>query len=73
MYSRDWDKWLDPLLFAVWEAPKASIGFSHLLFSRQHRAALDLITETGRRVQAAVKRVLIRYLREKLNEADVTG
>ena len=34
--SRNWDKWLDPLLFAVWEVPQASTGFSpfELLFGR---------------------------------------
>ena len=26
--SRNWDKWLDPLLFAVREVPQASTGFS---------------------------------------------
>jgi len=34
--SRSWDKWLDPLLFAVREVPQASTGFSpfELLFGR---------------------------------------
>ena len=38
-----------------------------LLFSRQSSAILELIIETGRRVQAAVKQDLILYLRANLH------
>ena len=46
--DRNWDKWLDPLLFAVREVPQASSGFSpfELLFGRKPRGVLDLIKET---------------------------
>ena len=45
--SRNWDKWLVPLLFAVREIPQASTGFSpfELLFGRKPRGVLDLIKE----------------------------
>jgi len=45
--SRRWDKWLEPLLFAVREVPQASTGFSlfELLFGRRPRGVLDLIRE----------------------------
>ena len=45
--SRNWDKWLVPLLFAVREVPQASTGFSpfELLFGRKPRGVLDLIKE----------------------------
>ncbi len=37
--GNNWDKWLEPLLFAVWEVPQASTGFSpfELLYGRQSR------------------------------------
>ncbi len=36
-YAKNWDKWLEPLLFAVREVPQASTGFSpfELLYGRQ--------------------------------------
>ncbi|KAK5854605.1 hypothetical protein PBY51_004785 [Eleginops maclovinus] len=45
--SRNWDKWLDPLLFAVREVPQSSTGFSpfELLFGRKPRGVLDLFKE----------------------------
>ena len=45
--SRNWDKWLDPLLFAVREVPQSSTGFSpfELLFGRKPRGVLDLVKE----------------------------
>ena len=44
---RNLDKWLVLLLFAVWEVPQASTGFSpfELLFDRKLRRVLDLIKE----------------------------
>lgn len=33
--ERNWDRWLDPLLFAVLEVPQASTGFSQLLLGRK--------------------------------------
>ena len=45
--SRNWDKWLDSLLFAVQEVPQASTKFSpfELLFGRKPRGILDLVKE----------------------------
>ena len=45
--SRNWDKRLVPLLFAVREVPQASTEFSpfELLFGRKPRGVLDLIKE----------------------------
>ncbi len=42
--AKNWDKWLEPLLFAVREVPQASTGFSpfELLYGRQPRGVLDL-------------------------------
>ncbi|KAI7796732.1 hypothetical protein IRJ41_005254, partial [Triplophysa rosa] len=46
--AKNWDKWLEPLLFAVREVPQASTGFSpfELLFGRQPRGVLDVLRET---------------------------
>ncbi len=46
--AKNWDKWLEPLLFAVWEVPQASTGFSpfELLYGRQPRGVLDVLRET---------------------------
>ncbi len=43
--AKNWDKWLEPLLFAVREVPQASTGFSpfKLLYGRQPRGVLDVI------------------------------
>ncbi len=45
--AKNWDKWLEPLLFAVREVPQASTGFSpfELLYGRQPRGVLDVIKE----------------------------
>ncbi len=46
--AKNWDKWLEPLLFAVREVPQASTGFSpfKLLYGRQPRGVLDVIKES---------------------------
>ncbi len=46
--AKNWDRWLEPLLFAVREVPQASTGFSpfELLFGRQPRGVLDVLRET---------------------------
>ncbi len=46
--AKNWDKWLEPLLFAVREVPQASTGFSpfELLYGRQPRGVLDIIKES---------------------------
>ncbi len=46
--AKNWDKWLEPLLFAVHEVPQASTGFSpfELLYGRQPRGVLDVLRET---------------------------
>ncbi|KAI5617023.1 hypothetical protein C0J50_23276 [Silurus asotus] len=45
--TRNWDKWLEPLLFAVREVPQASTGFSpfKLLYGRKPRGVLDVLRE----------------------------
>ncbi|XP_051500808.1 uncharacterized protein LOC127409893 [Myxocyprinus asiaticus] len=45
--ARNWDKWLNPLLFAVREVPQASTGFSpfDLLYGRHPRGVLDVLRE----------------------------
>ncbi len=47
--AKNWDKWLEPLLFAVQEVPQASTGFSpfELLYGRQPRGVLDVIRESN--------------------------
>ncbi len=46
--AKNWDRWLEPFLFAVREVPQASTGFSpfELLFGRQPRGVLDVLRET---------------------------
>ncbi len=46
--AKNWDRWLEPLLFAVREVPQASTGFSpfELLYGRQPRGVLDVIKES---------------------------
>ncbi len=46
--AKNWDKWLEPLLFAVREVPHASTGFSpfELLYGRQPHGVLDVLRET---------------------------
>lgn len=46
--AKNWDKWLEPLLFAMREVPQASPGFSpfELLYGRQPRGILDVLKET---------------------------
>lgn len=45
--AKNWDKWLDPLLFAMREIPQASTGFSpfELLYGCQPHGVLDVIRE----------------------------
>ncbi len=51
--AKNWDKWLEPLLFAVWEVPQASTGFSpfKLLYGRQPRGVLDVIRESNSHIE----------------------
>ncbi len=44
---KNWDKWFEPLLFAVREVPQASTGFSsfELLYGCQPRGVLDVIRD----------------------------
>nr|XP_014351057.1 PREDICTED: uncharacterized protein LOC102354893 [Latimeria chalumnae] len=46
--GRDWDLLLPYLLFAIWEVPQASTGFSpfELLYTCQPRGLLDVVRET---------------------------
>ena len=55
--SRNWDRWLDPLLFAVREVPQALTGFSpfELLFGRTPRRVLDLVKESWEEGQSPSK------------------
>ncbi len=45
--AKNWDKRLEPLLFAVREVPQASTGISpfELLYGRQPRGVLDVLRE----------------------------
>ncbi|XP_056627068.1 retrovirus-related Pol polyprotein from transposon 412 isoform X1 [Triplophysa dalaica] len=45
--AKNWDRWLEPLLFAIREVPQASTGFSpfELLYGRQPRGVLDVLRE----------------------------
>ncbi|KAI2644928.1 Retrovirus-related Pol polyprotein from transposon 17.6 [Labeo rohita] len=45
--AKNWDKWLEPLLFAVREVPQASTGFSpfELLYGRQPCGVLGVLRE----------------------------
>ncbi|KAG1925540.1 protein NYNRIN-like [Pimephales promelas] len=45
--AKNWDKWLEPLLFAVREVPQAFTGFSpfELLYGHQPRRVLDVLRE----------------------------
>ncbi len=47
-WKNSWDKWLEPILFAVREVPQASTGFSpfELLYGRQPHGVLDVLRET---------------------------
>ncbi len=69
--AKNWDKWLEPLLFAVREVPQASTGFSpfELLYGRQPRGVLDIIREAWEEGPSN-SRSEIQYvmdLREKLH------
>ncbi len=46
--AKNWDIWLEPLLFAVRKVPQAFTGFSpfELLYGRQPRGVLDVIKES---------------------------
>lgn len=46
--GKDWDKWLPFLLFAYWEVPQASTGFSpfELLYAHHVRGPLDVLKES---------------------------
>ncbi len=46
--AKNWDRWLEPLLFAVRDVPQASTGFSpfELLYGRQPRGVLDVLRKT---------------------------
>ncbi|XP_039532215.1 uncharacterized protein LOC120482205 [Pimephales promelas] len=69
--AKNWDKWLEPLLFAVREVPQASTGFSpfELLFGRQPRGVLDVLRETWEDGPSASKNEIqyVLDLRTKLH------
>ncbi|XP_061898861.1 uncharacterized protein LOC133646933 isoform X2 [Entelurus aequoreus] len=46
--KQNWDKWLDPLMFAMREVPQASVGFApfELLYGRRPHGVLDVIKES---------------------------
>ncbi len=69
--AKNWDKWLEPLLFAVREVPQASTGFSpfKLLYGHQPRGVLDVIKASWEEVPSN-SRSEIQYvmdLRAKLH------
>ncbi len=69
--AKNWDKWLEPLLFAVREVPQASTGFSpfELLYGRQPRGVLDVLRETWEEVPSESKKEIqhVLDLRTKLH------
>ncbi len=68
--AKNWDKWLEPLLFAVREVPQASTGFSpfELLYGRQPRGCLTSLRSRGRRdLQTAVKEFFLMCINQTVN------
>ncbi|XP_057214591.1 uncharacterized protein LOC130569165 [Triplophysa rosa] len=69
--AKNWDKWLEPLLFAVREVPQASTGFSpfELLYGRQPRGVLDVLREVWEDGPSASKNQIqyVMDLRTKLH------
>ncbi len=66
--AKNWDKWLEPLLFAVREVPQASTGFSpfELLYGRQPRGCLSSLRSLGRRGhQTAVTKFSMSWTSEQ--------
>ena len=70
----DWDRYLDPLLFAIRESPQESLGFSpfELLYGRKVRGPMSVMRElwTGE-VDTAETKTTYQYiidLKERLNE-----
>lgn len=68
--EHNWDRWLDPPLFAVQEVPQAPAVFSpfELLYASKSRGMLDLIKENWE--VRALKKNEIQYmlnLRAKLH------
>ena len=73
--ARNWHQWLDPLLFAVWEVPQASTGFSpfELLYGRRPKGVLDLIKENWEEGSSDSKNEIqyVMDLRAKLHSLGV--
>ncbi len=65
--AKNWEKWLEPLLFAVREVPQASTGFSpfELLYGRQPHGVLDVLREGPSESKNEIQHVL--DLRTKLH------
>ncbi len=66
--AKNWDKWLEPLLFAVREVPQASTGFSpfELLYGRSPGGCLTSLRSLGRRDhQTAVAKFSISWTSEQ--------
>ncbi|XP_051529229.1 uncharacterized protein LOC127426442 [Myxocyprinus asiaticus] len=62
--SRNWDKWLDPLLFAVREVPQASTGFSpsSCYMGDAHAVCLMYCERPGRKDLQTVKMKFSTFL-----------
>ncbi len=45
--AKNWDRWLEPLMFSIREVPQASTGFSpfELLYGRRPRGVFDVLRE----------------------------
>ncbi len=69
--AKNWDKWLEPLLFAVRVVPQASTGFSpfELLYGHQPRGVLDVLRETWEEGPSGTKNEIqhVLDLRTKLH------
>jgi hypothetical protein len=71
--KRDWDTMLPYVLFAYWEVPQATLGFSpfELLYGRDIREPLDVLQEKWINNQAAKTDVLsyIMGVRDRMDKA----
>ena len=72
----DWDRYIDPLLFAYREAPQASLGFSpfELLYGRSVRGPMTILKElwTGVRDDETEVRTTYQYVVDLRNRLDAT-
>ncbi len=68
--GKDWDTLLPYLLFAYREVPQASTGFFELLYGRQVRGPLDILSETWQVSKKSEESVIshILSIRDKMKK-----